>query len=136
MKVGERIRTHISWSVTVFFFENRAVFLDNVEKYCRARQATDDKMVHVHCCIPKVKNTRSECVIIIAFPRQKWLCERVSKLSYLYIVIIRCNLHFCLFSSGFSIKILYEFLLPIVFATYTAHLILLNLIFQVIFGDG
>jgi len=24
---------------------------DNVEKYCRARQATDDNMAHAHCML-------------------------------------------------------------------------------------
>jgi hypothetical protein len=32
-----------------FFFENCAFFLENVEKYCGVRQATDGKMVHAHC---------------------------------------------------------------------------------------
>jgi len=40
-KVVQKIKTHILFSVTVFV-ENRAVFWDNAEKYCRAGQATDD----------------------------------------------------------------------------------------------
>ena len=32
----------------VFFPENRSVFLDNVGKYCRAGQATDENMAHTH----------------------------------------------------------------------------------------
>jgi hypothetical protein len=33
------------------YHENRAVYVKNVEKYCRARQATDDKTAHVHCML-------------------------------------------------------------------------------------
>jgi len=37
-----------TFSVNFFFFENRAVY-DNVEKYCRDGQATDDIMAQAHC---------------------------------------------------------------------------------------
>ena len=46
-------------------------FLDIVEKYCIAGQATDDKMVHTHGMLAagylRYKYTHSGCVIIIAF---------------------------------------------------------------------
>ena len=42
-KVVEKIKTHTLCSVTVF--QESCRFLDNVEKYCRAGQATDD-MAH------------------------------------------------------------------------------------------
>jgi hypothetical protein len=45
-KVVEKIKTRVMCSI---FFENLAVFLDNVEKYCIAGQATDDNMAHGHC---------------------------------------------------------------------------------------
>ena len=44
IKVVEKIKNHILYSI-IFFYENRAVY-DNVEKYCRAAQAT-----HVHCML-------------------------------------------------------------------------------------
>ena len=47
--VVEKLETRILCSV--FFFENLAFFWDNVEKCCRARQATDDNMAHVHCLL-------------------------------------------------------------------------------------
>jgi hypothetical protein len=47
-KIVEKIKKHILCSIP--FFENRA-FLDNVEKYSKARQATDDNMAHVHCML-------------------------------------------------------------------------------------
>ena len=31
------------------FFENRAFFLDNMEKYCIAGQVTDDNTTHANC---------------------------------------------------------------------------------------
>ena len=48
-KVVEEINTHILSSI--IFFLNRAVYAINVEKYCRARQATDDNMMHAHCML-------------------------------------------------------------------------------------
>ena len=45
-KVAETIKTHIVCSITVF--QKSCNLSDNVEKYCRARQATDDNMVHAH----------------------------------------------------------------------------------------
>jgi hypothetical protein len=29
----------------------KAIIDDSIEKYCRARQATDDNMAHVHCML-------------------------------------------------------------------------------------
>jgi hypothetical protein len=39
-----------------------------VEKYDRARQATDG--MRIACAITKAINSHSECVILIAFPRK------------------------------------------------------------------
>jgi hypothetical protein len=46
------------------------------------------------CCIPKATDTHSEYVILITFPLQQWLYERVAMLRYTYIV--------CLVLSGFG----------------------------------
>jgi hypothetical protein len=48
-KAVEKIKTHILFSVTLFFFENRPVYEVIVEKCCRDGQATDDNMAHAHC---------------------------------------------------------------------------------------
>jgi len=59
-----------------------------VEKYCTARRATDDNIIRrmrFACWIPKAAYTHSEYLILIAFPRQQWLRERVSMLRYMYI---------------------------------------------------
>ena len=47
-KVVDKIKTHILSSIT--FLENRVVYGD-VEKYCRAGQATNNIMTHVHCML-------------------------------------------------------------------------------------
>jgi hypothetical protein len=46
---------------------------DNVEKYGRTRQATDEyiiRLMRIACWITKATDTHSEYVIIIAFPGQ------------------------------------------------------------------
>jgi len=48
-KVVKKVKTHISSSETVFRKSCR--LWDNVEKYCRAGQATDDNMAHAHCML-------------------------------------------------------------------------------------
>jgi hypothetical protein len=40
--------------------------------------------VRIACWIPKATNTHSGCVLLIAFPLQQWLHERVSMLRYTY----------------------------------------------------
>jgi len=55
-----------------------------VEKYGTTRQATDDTIVRSMrnaCWIPKATITRSEYVIFIVFPLQRWLQERASILQ-------------------------------------------------------
>jgi hypothetical protein len=62
-----------------------------VEKYDRARQATDDnimKLMRISCWISKAADTQSEYVILIASPRQRWLRERASLLPYTYIACL------------------------------------------------
>ena len=56
-----------------------------MEKYCRAEQATHDNItrrMRIACWMSKDKNTPSEYVKLIAFPRQQWLHERASVLRY------------------------------------------------------
>jgi hypothetical protein len=47
-KFVEKIKTDISCSITTPPGKKMCRLLGNLEKYCRARQATDDNMVHVH----------------------------------------------------------------------------------------
>jgi hypothetical protein len=48
-KVVGKIKTHFVFSK--FFFRKSCRLWDNVEKYCRAGQATDDSMEHAHCVL-------------------------------------------------------------------------------------
>jgi hypothetical protein len=85
--VVEKIETHILRSIIVSRTSCR--LLDNVEKYGRARQATDDNIIrHMRFAwwISKATDTHSEYVLLIAFPRQQWLRERASMLRFTYIV--------------------------------------------------
>jgi len=70
----------------IFFSKKSCLFLDNVGKYCRAGQATDDNMAHTHRVLDT--NTHSEYIIVIAFPLQQWLHERASILRYTYIACL------------------------------------------------
>ena len=59
--------------------------MENVEKYCTAKQATDDskiRRIRIACWLTKATNTHPECLIVIAFPLQQWLRECVSMLRY------------------------------------------------------
>ena len=70
-----------------FFLEIRAVY-ENVVKYSRDEETTDDNRIqHVRliCWITKVTNPCSECVIFPAFPRQQWLRECTWMIHYVYI---------------------------------------------------
>jgi hypothetical protein len=89
-KVVERIKTHISPSIT--FFRKSCRLWDNVEKYGTARQATDDNIIRrmrFECWITKATDTHSEHVILIAFPRHQWLRERASLLR----LYVQCLSH-------------------------------------------
>jgi hypothetical protein len=65
-----------------------------VEKYGRARQATDDNIIRgmrFACWISKATNTHSDLVILIGFPPQ-WLRERALMLRYMYIACLAYKL--------------------------------------------
>ena len=49
-KVVEKIKAHTLCSIT-FFFRKSCRLWDNVEKFCRDGQATDDKMEHALCML-------------------------------------------------------------------------------------
>jgi hypothetical protein len=53
-------------------------------------------MSHAHCMLDKqgYEYTHSGCVIVIAFPQQKWLQESASILRYTYIACL--VLFYCL----------------------------------------
>jgi hypothetical protein len=83
IKVVEKIKTRILFSI--IFFRKSCRLWNNEEKYGRARQATGDSIVRsmrIACWVIKATDTHSEYVILTAFPRQQWLRERASILSY------------------------------------------------------
>ena len=70
------------------YLKNRAVYEIMWKNVVRVRQATDDNKIRrmrIACWITKVTDKHSECVILIALPRQQWLREYASKLRYTYI---------------------------------------------------
>jgi hypothetical protein len=82
----ENQNTHFMFSN--LFSENYAIY---VEKCGRARQGTDDSVVWCMwfvCWMTKATCTYPECVILIAFPQQQWLCKHTSVLRYMYIAVL------------------------------------------------
>jgi len=71
-KVVEKIKMHNLHSI--MYSENHAG-----EKYGRPKHATDENVtqrMRFICWVTKATDTHSEYVILIAFPRQQWLCDR------------------------------------------------------------
>jgi hypothetical protein len=71
-----------------FVLRKSCLLWDNVEKYGRVRQATDDNIIRrmrFACWITKATDTHSEYKILIVFLLQQWLCDRASMLrSYVH----------------------------------------------------
>jgi hypothetical protein len=70
-KVVESIKTHILSAKT--FSRKSCRLWGNVEKYVKAGQATEDKVIRrmcFVCSVSKATDTHSECVILIAIPQQ------------------------------------------------------------------
>ena len=57
-----------------------------MEKYSIVRQATDDNVIRRMRYARWIRlQPHTECVILIAFPRQQWFRERASLLRYTYV---------------------------------------------------
>ena len=56
-----------------------------MEKYGRARLATDDNIIQV-CWLTNARDTHSEFLIFIAFTQQQWLHHAHQYCAYMYIV--------------------------------------------------
>ena len=63
-----------------------------MEKYGKSRAGRKRNMRRIRfaCWVTKATNIRSECVIIVAFPRQQWLRQRTSMLRYTYCPVVFC----------------------------------------------
>jgi hypothetical protein len=87
-KAVGKIITHVLCKV-IFFFENRAVneimWRNIVEP--GGPQLTIWQM-RIACWIPKATNAHSVYVMVIAFPLQQWLHERVSVWRHTYIAYL------------------------------------------------
>jgi len=87
-KAVEQTETHILCPV-YFFFENCAVYAiiwENIVESSRP-QITIWSM-RIACWIPKATNTHSRIVILIVFPLQQCLHERISLLRFMCIVFL------------------------------------------------
>ena len=72
-KAVEKIKRHFMFSILFFFFLENDGVCENMEKYCTARQATDDSIIQrmrVACWINKAINTHTEFELLLAFPLQ------------------------------------------------------------------
>jgi len=88
IKVVEKRKTHILYSIT-FFSEYHAVYeitWKNIVE--RGRPQLAILHMRIACWITKATSTHSGYVILIAFPKQQWLHERASLLSYTNIVFL------------------------------------------------
>jgi hypothetical protein len=77
-----------------FFSLKSSVYETMWKKYGKARQATDENIIRrmaVESWIQKTKNTQSNYMIVIAFPRQQRLCDRASVLRFTYTALC-CSL--------------------------------------------
>jgi hypothetical protein len=70
------------------FFWKSCYLWDNVKKYGRAGQATDDNITQRMCFACWITKATDKYLIHTAFPRQQWLCECTSLLSYTYIACL------------------------------------------------
>ena len=50
-KVAEKVKTYILCSVTFFSVGKSCLVWDDVKKYCRDGQTTDENMAHAHCMV-------------------------------------------------------------------------------------
>jgi hypothetical protein len=81
----EKIEVQMLCSTT--FSRKLCPLLDNVEKYGKARQVTDDDIIRrmrFACWITKATDTYLEYLIPTTLTRRKWLREHVSIVSEIF----------------------------------------------------
>ena len=68
-----------------FPFRKSCPLRENVQEYCKAREATGDNTAHAHCILDKYgyRYTLTKCNTYL-FPPQQWLLESASLLHYTY----------------------------------------------------
>jgi len=90
-KSRENQNTHLVFSN--FFSRKSCRLWDNMEKYCKTGQATDDNMVHAHCMLYTYvyKYTLRICnTYCFFFVFQQWLDECASILRCAYVHCLSC----------------------------------------------
>jgi len=101
-KFVEKIKTHISCSIT-FFFLNHAVYETMWKNTVEPGKLQKTLWVmHIVCWILEATNKLSEYVMLIVFPLQQWLYKHASMLSHVYIaclVFVHHLLQVCLLNS-------------------------------------
>jgi len=89
-KMWEIKSKHILYS-KLFFFRKSYLLWDNVKKKYGTAGRGGQMIIwrmRIAFRIPKATDTHSECVILIAFPRNQWLHERAPMLRYTYIAVL------------------------------------------------
>jgi len=75
-----------SFMFNKFIYRKSCHLWDNIEKYCRPRQATDGNMAHVFWNLDNWdRRHKLRICNIDCFPQQKLFGENYSKLHYTYI---------------------------------------------------
>jgi hypothetical protein len=104
-KAVEKMKIHVLCSIT--FFRKSCRLWDNVEKYYRAGQATDDKVAHAHCTLDtlRYKHTLRICntycfstATIVAQMRLNvtYIACLVNLFVFLFSLFVILSIHFCL----------------------------------------
>jgi hypothetical protein len=86
LKIVQKIRTQILYSIYIFFFRKSCRLWDNVGKYCRVGQATDDNIAHAHCILDTQgsKHTRRICNIYCFSTATMVALTRLNVTLYVY----------------------------------------------------
>jgi len=82
---------------------------DNVEKYGRAGQATDDALAHAHCTLD-THSTQSEYEILIAFPLNNY-CRNAPQYYVIHIFPVSVLITFLYIHVGYELRLFLAVLL-------------------------
>jgi hypothetical protein len=111
------------------FFRKSFLLWDNVGKYFRAGQATDDNIWRtlIACWITKATNIHWEYIVHIAFPQQQWLHERASILRYTHVACLVYVKRRCQISLPHYVFILFTYLNLLLGGAFATHYILISM---------
>ena len=75
LQIIEKIKTHILYSTTFFFFFGKSCCLwDNVKNYCRAGETTKNIMAHAYCMLgnPGYISTQGKYYLLLTHCNDGW----------------------------------------------------------------